>query len=161
MSKLFPDTNIQLVSGVIQESGTSVVEGHKNQNPQRWIKVENKVFVGLDDGLYHAQYGQKVDIAYDSNHKVVGYWNHALNTGSETSKSGMIGAVALALILTAIGYYGGVWNFIWKGINEWWLTIFIIFIFSLYAIVWTPIFAYKESKRERLAHELLKGVRGN
>ena len=55
-SKIFPDTNLTLISGIVQESGTSVVRGYESKGSQRWIKVGGQIFTGLDDGLYHAQY---------------------------------------------------------------------------------------------------------
>lgn len=158
LAKLFPDTNISVTSGVVQESGTSPIAG-VSERPIRWVKINDLVFTGLDDGLYHTPYEQLVDVAYDSDLKVVAYWNRTTQTGSNKSSSSVIGAIALVLILTAIAYYGGIWNFIWKGISEWWLTIFIIFCFSLYAIVWTPIFAVKEMKRQNIGYELLKNAR--
>lgn len=159
LNKLFPDTEIQTISGMVEESGTTPIAGVSDR-PVRWIKVNGKVFTGLDDGLYHTPYEQKVDIAYDGDMKVVAYWNQTTQSGSNVSNSSVIGAIALVLIFTAIAYYGGIWNFIWKGISEWWLTIGIIFIFSLYAVVWTPVFVYKEMKRQRVGHELLSKLRG-
>lgn len=156
MSKLFPDTQINLIHGRVQESGNSVLPGAKKNTPQRWIKVDDVVYTNLDDGLYQARYGDTVIIAFDSSNHVVGYYNKSSLTGSSASQTGVIGAVALMLILTAIGYYGGVWNFIWKGFDIWWLTIFVIFCFGMYALVWTPIFAFKESKREKSAHQMIE-----
>ena len=149
-----------MVSGVVEESGTSVVPGYESKGSQRWIKVAGQIFTGLDDGLYHAQYDNKIDLVHDSSNKVVGYWNHTSNSGSQASNSSVVGAIAMSIILIAIAYYGGIWNFIWKGIDEWWLTIGIIFLFSLYALFWTSIFCVKESKRERNAHALLEQKRG-
>lgn len=155
MAKLFPDTLIKVTNGKVQESGNSVLENSTKRTPQRWIRVNDVVYTNLDDGLYQARYGDDVVLAYDSSNHIVGYYNKSSLTGSSASTTGVIGAVALMLILTAIGYYGGIWNFIWKGFDIWWLTIFVIFFFSLYAVVWTPIFAYKEYKREKLAHQLI------
>ncbi len=156
--KLFPDTKLSTTKGVIQESGNSPLPDSQQLRPVRWLKVNNKYFTNLDDGLYHSAYGEEVALVYDRDGKVVAYKNLTRGTSSEASSSGVIGSIAMVLILTAIGYYGGVWNFIWKGISEWWLTIFIIFCFSLYAIVWTPIFAYRESFREREGHKMLEGL---
>lgn len=158
LNKLFPDTNINVVSGVVEESGTTPLDGVSDR-PVRWIKVNGLVFTGLDDGLYHTPYEQKVDIAYDGEMKVVAYWNNTTQTGSSMSNSSVIGSIALVIILTAIAYYGGIWNFIWKGISEWWLTISIIFLFCLYALVWTPIFAFREIKRQKTGYALLESKR--
>lgn len=158
LSRLFPDTQVETVSGAVQESGTSPVDG-VSERPVRWIRVGDKVFTGLDDGLYHTPYDQHVDIAFDRSHRVVAYWNRTTQTGSNKSTSSVIGAVALVIILTAVAYYGGIWNFIWKGISEWWLTIFIIFCFCLYALVWTPVFAFREMKRQSTGYTLLERLR--
>jgi hypothetical protein len=158
ISKLFPDTQLNKMSGDVQESGTSPLAGI-SERPIRWIKVNNVIFTGLDDGLYHTQYGQRVTLVHDTSHKVVAYWNEATNTGSDASKSSVVGAIAMVVMLTAIAYYGGIWNFIWKGISEWWLTIFIIFCFSLYALVWTPIFAFRELKRQNEGHKMLENLK--
>jgi hypothetical protein len=154
INKLFPDTNLAVVRGEVQESGTTPLTGVSDK-PVRWIKINGVTFTGLDDGLYHAQYGQKVSLVHDTSNKVVAYWNESSGSGSEVNKSSVIGAIAMVIILTAIAYYGGIWNFIWKGISEWWLTIFIIFCFSLYAIVWTPIFAFRELKRQNEGHRMI------
>ncbi len=154
INKLFPDTDLSILRGEVQESGTTPLAGISDK-PVRWIKINGIVLTGLDDGLYHSQYGQKISVVHDTSNKVVAYWNESSGSGSEVNKSSVIGAIAMVLILTAIAYYGGIWNFIWKGISEWWLTIFIIFCFSLYAIVWTPIFAYRELKRQNEGHQML------
>lgn len=156
--KLFPDTHLKLVRGIIQESGNSPLPGSEQTRPVRWLKVNEEIFTGLDDGLYHSSYGQEVAIVVDRDKKVVAYKNLSNGTKSEASSSGVIGSIAMVIILTAIAYYGGIWNFIWKGISEWWLTIFIIFCFSLYAVVWTPIFAFRESKREQEGHRMLSSL---
>jgi hypothetical protein len=158
-SRIFPDTNLRLISGIVEESGTSVVPGYESKGSQRWIKVAGEIFTGLDDGLYHAQYENKIDLVHDTSNKVVGYWNYTTGSGSQASNSSVVGAIAMSVILIAIAYYGGIWNFIWKGINEWWVTIGIIFFFSLYALVWTSIFCVKEYKRERNAHQMLEEKR--
>lgn len=158
--RLFPDTELTKVSGHVEESGTSPLPGSNDNKPHRWIKVNGQVFSGLDDGLYHAQYENQIVLVHDTSNKVVAYWNKTTQSGSEISNSSVVGAIAMALILTAIAYYGGIWNFIWKGIDEWWLTIGIIFLFSLYAVVWTSIFCFKELKRERVAHEMLADAKG-
>ncbi|MEZ4799460.1 MAG: hypothetical protein R2809_06725 [Flavobacteriales bacterium] len=153
MAKLFPDVNIDVVRGKVQESGNSVLPESGKSTPQRWIKVNDNVYVGLDDGLYHARYGDDVIIAFDSSSHVVGYHNLTSLSGSSPSNTGVIGAIALMIILTAVLYYGGIWNYIWKGFDIWWLTIGLIFIYSLYAVLWTPIFAFREFQREQLAHK--------
>ena len=117
-SKIFPDTNLTLVSGVVEESGTSVVPGYESKGSQRWIKVAGQIFTGLDDGLYHAQYENKIDLVHDTSNKVVGYWNHTSNSGSQASNSSVVGAIAMSVILIAIAYYGGIWNFIWNHLHS-------------------------------------------
>lgn len=153
--RLFPDTDIKLTVGEVQESGTGHTTAEGKFTRERWVKVNGIVFIGADENLYQSSYGHHVAIAYDDKHRVIGYWNRNSGMSSEPSKSSVIGSFALMVLLTAVAYFGGIWNFIWKGFDIWWLTIIIITFYSLYALVWTPMYAMKEWQRETRAQKLI------
>jgi len=155
-SKWFPDPTIVITEGAMQEGGTSIIDGQEKGGPQRWVKVNNIVFTRVDDGLYHTRYGDVVRIAHDSENRMIGYNNLTTDAGSKPSMSAVRGVIAFMFILSGALYLLGAWNFIWKSIHEWWITVAIIAVYSMYALVWTPMYAVKEWKRQQNAHDLLK-----
>ena len=165
---MFPDTDLIITHGPLQEGGTSVIEGQERKGPQRWVKLNDILFVGMNDGLYHTRYNELVSVVHDKNNKVVGYWNHTSKEGTQPNKSGVIGAVALSFLVSAALFLMGAWNFVWKYepflvkdndgnvIHErWWLTIIVVLIYSLWSVFWTYGFAYYEWQRQKIAHQLL------
>jgi hypothetical protein len=109
-------------------------------------------------------------VVHDKKNRVVGYWNHTANEGTQPNKSGVIGAIALSVLVSAALFLSGVWNFIWKYepfvvldnngaiIGErWWLTMVIVVLYSLWAVFWTFGYAYYERQRQQIAHEWLAG----
>jgi hypothetical protein len=165
---LFPDTDLIITHGPLQEGGTSVIEGQERKGPQRWVKLNDILFVGMNDGLYHTRYNELVSVVHDKNNKVVGYWNHTSKEGTQPNKSGVIGAVALSFLVSAALFLMGAWNFVWKYepflvkdndgnvIHErWWLTISVVLIYSLWSVFWTYGFACYEWQRQKIAHQLL------
>ncbi len=152
---IFPDQNISVTSGVIEDSGTSIIDGAENKGPQRWVRVNGKVITRLDDGLYHAKKDDKVQVVHDSSLHLVAYRNETSGQGSKPSYSAVIGVLALMIILSGILYLGGVWNLIWKSGWNWWITVAVIFIYSLYAILWTFLYAFRVWKLQNRAHEMI------
>jgi hypothetical protein len=170
--KWFPDTELKLTRGLLQEGGTSTIDGQEKKGPQRWVKVNGIVFLGMDDGLYHTRYDQEVSVVYDQSNKVVGYWNHTSDVGTQPSKTAIIGAIALSVMVSAALFLLGVWNFVWKYppfvvLNEsgekvgerWWLTVIVVGLYSMWAVVWTAGFVKYEKQRQRQAHLLLEEQR--
>ena len=157
--RFFPDTDLHLVSGTVQESGTGATLANGKYSRERWIKVNEEILIGADETLYQSAYGQLVHVAADTSGRVIAYVNATTGMSSQPSQSSAIGAIAAVILLTAIAYFGGIWNFIWKGFDIWWLTILIITLFSLYAVLWTPIFVYKEMYREKHGHQLVASFR--
>lgn len=152
---LFPDSRMEVTAGIIDDSGTGYVEGSENGTPQRWVEIKSIKYTRIPDGLYHARKGEEVRLVHNPNGEVVAYKNVSNGTHSTPSYSGIIGVLSLALILSAILYLMGVWNLIWKSGWNWWITIAIIFIYCLYAVLWTSLFVMKEWRRQKRAHELL------
>lgn len=155
--RFFPDTELLLHSGAIEESGTGHTLANGKHTRERWVKVNGQVLFGADEQLYQASYGNEVDIAADATGRVIAYRNKTTGVGSEPSNTSAIGAIALVVILTAVAYFGGIWNFIWKGFDIWWLTVLIITAFSIYAVLWTPIYVTKELGRQRRGHSMVNG----
>jgi hypothetical protein len=169
---LFPSTNLVITRGPLQEGGTSVIAAEEKKGPQRWVKLNDIIFVGMNDGLYHTRYNEDVSIVHDERNRVVGYWNHSSSEGTRPNKSAVIGAVALSFLVSAALFLLGVWNFIWKYepflvkneqgqiISErWWLTVIVILLYSSWAVFWTYGFAYYEWKRQQLAHAILDQIK--
>jgi hypothetical protein len=165
---LFPDTDLVLTKGPLQEGGTSVIPGQEKKGPQRWVKLNDLIFVGMNDGLYHTRYDSVVSVVHDKRNRVVGYWNHSANEGTQPNKSGVIGVIALSVLVSAALFLSGVWNFIWKHepflvldkngevvADRWWLTMVIVLLYALWAVFWTFGYAHYEWKRQKLAHECL------
>jgi hypothetical protein len=48
---LFHSTNLVLTRGPLQQGGTSVIDGEEKKGPQRWVKLNDVIFVGMNDGL--------------------------------------------------------------------------------------------------------------
>lgn len=165
---LFPDTDLLVTKGPLQEGGTSVIAGQEKKGPQRWVKLNDFIFVGMNDGLYHTRYNEIVSVVHDKKNRVVGYWNHTANEGTQPNRSGVIGAIALSILVSAGLFLAGAWNFIWKhepflvvdnsGVviaERWWLTMIIVIIYSLWSVFWTFGYAHYEWRRQKIAHELL------
>ena len=166
--ELFPSTDLILTKGPLQQGGTSVIDGQEKKGPQRWVKLNDVIFVGMNDGLYHTRYNEEVSIVHDGQNKVVGYWNHSSNEGTRPNKSAVVGVISLSFLISAALFLLGVWNFVWKyepfivkdanGVvvqERWWLTVIVVFVYSLWAVFWTAGFAFYEWKRQKLAHQML------
>lgn len=154
--RLFPHPEVIIHRGAVEESGTGFTFANGKHTRERWIKINGVTLVGADETLYQSAYGHEVIVAADPFQRVIGYHNIATGMTSQVSNTSAIGAIALAVLLTAVAYFGGIWNFIWKGFDIWWLTIAIITFFSLYALVWTPMFVTKELARQNKAHRLIR-----
>ncbi|MCC6600671.1 MAG: hypothetical protein IT223_08335 [Crocinitomicaceae bacterium] len=155
LKSIFPDQHLAVTSGIIEESGTSIIDGAESKGPQRWVRVNGKLITRLEDGLYHSQKNDKVKIVHDTQFHAVAFRNETSGSGSSPSYSAIFGVLALMVILSAALYLGGVWNYIWKSGWNWWFTVLAIFLYSLYAIVWTFIYAYREWKRQAKAHQMI------
>ena len=166
--ELFPSTDLKITRGPLQQGGTSIIDGQEKKGPQRWVKLNDIIFVGMNDGLYHTRYNEEVSIVHDMQNKVVGYWNHSSNEGTRPNKSAVVGAISLSFLISAALFLLGVWNFVWKYepfivkdtngtvVQErWWLTVIVVFVYSLWAAFWTAGFAFYESKRQKMAHRML------
>jgi hypothetical protein len=154
--KLFPHPTVEVTRGKIEESGSGHTLPNGKHTRERWVQINGRIFIGADETLYQASYGDDVSVASDIFGRVLGYKNHTSGMHSEASSTSAVGAIALAVLLATVAYLGGIWNFIWKGFDIWWLTIIIITFFSLYALVWTPMYVTKELRRQKLAHEKLR-----
>lgn len=158
MSKWFPDPQISIAKGKLQEGGTTTLAGQEKHGPQRWVRMNDQWFTRVDDGLYHARYGDEVLIAHDSANRMIGYRNITTGAQSKPNLAAVRGVLALMVILSGALYLLGVWNLIWKSGWEWWVTISIIFLYSLYALLWTPMYAMKEYRRQKDAHTRLQVI---
>jgi hypothetical protein len=154
--RLFPDSDLLLIEGSVEESGTGTTMENGKYTRERWVKINGRIFFGADEALYQSSYGHRLQLVCQSSGRIVAYKNNDTQIASAPSANGVRGVIALAILLTAVGYFGGIWNFIWKGFDIWWLTIIIITFFSLYALVWTPVYAYRLWSLEKRAHSMLK-----
>jgi hypothetical protein len=115
---LFPSTNLVLTRGPLQQGGTSVIDGEEKKGPQRWVKLNDVIFVGMNDGLYHTRYHEDVSIVHDEDNRVVGYWNHSSSEGTRPNKSAVIGAVALSFLVSAAWVLLGSMSLFWLKMNK-------------------------------------------
>jgi hypothetical protein len=156
--KLFPNRDLRIIEGKLEESGTSHLDGREKEGAQRWVRVNGQIITRVSDGLYHAQWDDTMAVVCDKNGYMVGYWNFTKESGSEPNYSAAIGASSLVAIIVIASMLSPVWNYMWKGEvfkDRWWLTATIISIFGLYGFIWTPIYSVIQVQRERAAHVLL------